>query len=312
MTFDNCPKTSPAIFKFSLLLVATVLVTGCGEKIEEKSKPEKEVTTSSPPKAPALEKKKELTVAEMRKLLGASSKAQFKKVAGRFEIVDLSDSGVTDLSPLKGHPIKKMGLSGLKIDDISALKGMPLEMLYLSETNVSDISPTRRMPDYIVEHEGTRPSHRSKALAKMPLDTVWLVGTKVEDLSPLKGNKLISLDIQNTPVSDLSPLPELPNLQRLNIVGTKVTDLSPLKGMKLTRLLFTPENIKKGMEAIREMPTLTQIGTQSLDDGKPIPAQQFWLMMDAKLEAEKNKKEKKPKKEDSGKADKKKEKQPKE
>lgn len=287
-------------FTYSLLVTSACFFSGCDQESENTST-KKEVKETTPPLEAPVEKVKEMTVAELRKELGASSKAQFMKVAGRFDGADLSDSGVTDLSPLKGHPIKRLGLNNLKIDDISAIEGMPLTVLYMMDTNISDISALEGCP---LEQLNTMnsPVTSVAALAKAPLNTLWLVNTKVEDLSPLAGNTMISLDVQGSPIKDLSPIAELPNLQRLNIVGTEVTDLSPLKGTKLNRLLFTPEKITKGLDVIRSIPTLQTIGTKSLDDGKPMPAMQFWLMMDAK-KAEKKEAEPEEKKTDAKKTD---------
>jgi hypothetical protein len=81
----------------------------------------------------------------------------------------------------------------------------------------------------------------------------------------------------------------------LNIAGTKVTDLTPLKGRNLTRLIFTPENITKGIEIVRDMESLRELDT-SFEGDTPTamrPAD-FWSQYDAG-EFEKKEPTKKPK-----------------
>ncbi len=167
----------------------------------------------------------------------------------------MEGTGVTDLSPLRGMPITIMYLNATPVVDISPLHGMPLERLSLFETNVSDLSPLRGMP----------------------LKMLWINGTRVEDISPLAGLPLVSLSMGDTKVSDLSPLAGS-SLKRLHIAGAAVTDLSPLEGMKLTRLIFTPENIVRGIDIPRKMDTIFEIGTSF--EGMMSP-DEFWRQYDA-------------------------------
>ena len=54
--------------------------------------------------------------------------------------VNLSETKVTDLSPLTGMPLESLSLS--KVNDISVLRGMPLTQLNLSECSATmDLSP---------------------------------------------------------------------------------------------------------------------------------------------------------------------------
>ena len=65
-------------------------------------------------------------------------------------------------------------------------------------------------------------------------------------------------------------------MRRLHIGETPVEDLSPLKGMALTRLVFTPANIKRGLDVARELP-LQEIGTRFDEETKDLaPPAVFW------------------------------------
>jgi hypothetical protein len=78
-------------------------------------------------------------------------------------------------------------------------------------------------------------------------------------------------------VADLSPLKGIP-LEELYCDRTLITDLSPLAGMKLKKLSFTPNSALKGVEAIRQMDSLVEIGAAY---DKLISRNEFWKKYDA-------------------------------
>jgi len=115
-----------------------------------------------------------------------------------------------------------------------------------------------------------------------PLDGMHLYGlmlrdTEVSDLSPLKGIPLEGILIRKSPITDLSPLKGA-GLKRLSLQETSVADLSPLKGMKLELVLFEPKNITNGIDIIRNMPSLIEIGT---NNATIMPPAEFWAKFDA-------------------------------
>ena len=57
----------------------------------------------------------------------------------------------------------------------------------------------------------------------------------------------------------------------------KVADLEPLVGLPLTRLVFDPAAAKKGIEGIRSMKTMQEIG---LDFEQRLKPSQFWQVYD--------------------------------
>lgn len=277
-----------------VLLMASF--AGCGDAAAP-SKPEAPPTrvapvdTSNPP----------ITAAELRRRLGANEQAAFREDGGRIVAAQLSGSGVTDLSPLAGLPIEVLDLRGLAISDLAPLKDLPLRELYAEETQVRDLSPLAGLPlaKLYLSHApvsdvsplagmeleelnlvGTR-VRDLEPLANARLGTLWLRNTSVHDLTPLAATGLVSLDIEGTPVTDLRPLAEMTSLRRLNIARSAVQDLSPLAGLELQRLIFTPSQIKSGLDVVREMPSLTALGTQFEEDSDAIPPAEFWRKLDA-------------------------------
>lgn len=137
-------------------------------------------------------------------------KAVFTVKDGEIKELGLLDTGVEDLSPLKGLRLVSLNISWTEVSDLSPLENMPLFSMEMTRSQVGDLLP----------------------LAGMPLISLRIDGTKVRDLSPLKGMPLTYLDLSHTRVTDLEPLKGMP-LRELHMNCAKVVDLSPLAGMPL-------------------------------------------------------------------------------
>jgi Leucine-rich repeat (LRR) protein len=146
----------------------------------------------------------------------------------------LAKGELFDLSPLKGLPLTELKCYGTRVNDLSPLEGMKLRVLNCDGLHVSDLSPLKGMPLENLDLTGTNVEDL-KALAGMKLEQLVLERTRVSDLSPLKGMKLKALSVCDIPVSDLSPLMGM-KLTFLHAGGSKVSDLSPLDGMPLDHL----------------------------------------------------------------------------
>ena len=104
--------------------------------------------------------------------------------------VNLWNTSITDLAPLKGMPIKRLELTGAdRITDLAPLEGMPLRLLRLAFADgVTDLSPLRGMPLAILDLRGAVGITDLSPLRGMPLTQLVLRGVKgITDLSPLKG-----------------------------------------------------------------------------------------------------------------------------
>ena len=193
-----------------------------------------------------------------------------------FGALDLRGLQVSDLTPLKGMPLVVLGAEETGVSDLRPLAGMRLAKLYLNATGVSDLRPLEGMP--LTELMLVETSVRDlRPLRGMPLQQLWLSDTPVQDITPLAECPLVSLTLERTKVSDLHPLSKISSLERLHLGGSKVSDLTPIKGLKLQRLIFSPKSVKVGMEVVRGMKTLTEIGS-SLD--RRMPPEKFWELYD--------------------------------
>jgi len=93
---------------------------------------------------------------------------QFKFEKGVPVFVHLRDSGITDLTPLKGLPLRELYIPENNLEDISALKGMPLQQLGIAINKIEDLSPLRGMP----------------------LKILYCDANPIRDLTPLEGMQL--------------------------------------------------------------------------------------------------------------------------
>lgn len=208
---------------------------------------------------------------------GKSKLADLSPLVGmhlRILLFDATD--VSSLSPLKDMPLRHLDCSETKVADLSPLAGKNLFHLICRATKVSDLSPLKGMKLAVLNCQNTKIRDLSP-LHGMPLTDLRCAGCNISDLSPLKGMRLQGFGCDLTQVSDLTPLHGMP-LEKLWIVATRVKDLSPLEGMKLTALYFTPRRITVGIDVVRNMATLREIGISR----KSIwPAAEFWKKYDA-------------------------------
>jgi len=192
--------------------------------------------------------------------------------------LDLQNNPVRDLSPLKGAPLIGLYLDGTQVDDLSPLADAELEELYLNGARgVSSIAALKGQPLKVLNLFQTS-VHDLSPLRGAPLESLWLNETPVADISPLAGAPLVTITLHRTQVSDLSPLAKCPTVQRIHAGETPVTDLSPLKDLNLTRLIFPPNSVKKGLDEIRKMQTLSELGVTL--EQKMWPSD-FWQAFDA-------------------------------
>jgi formylglycine-generating enzyme required for sulfatase activity/serine/threonine protein kinase/Leucine-rich repeat (LRR) protein len=148
--------------------------------------------------------------------------------------LDISQTKVSDLSPIKDFKLTSFKCINTKVLSLSALQNMPLTELNCAQTLVSDFSPLKGMKLTVLTCYYTKVIDLTP-LQGMPLTRLYSYGSPISDLSPLKGMKLVELDLMYQPVSDLSPLQGMP-LTVLNCFMTKISDLSPLEGMPLINL----------------------------------------------------------------------------
>ena len=195
------------------------------------------------------------------KLTGVYGWVPPKVENGVVKAIGYSSDAVADISPVRALTgLQSLSCFGSgpgkgKLADLSPLKGMRLASFQCHGTMVSELSPLR----------------------ELPLVNLDCSLSRVSDLSPIKGMPLTVLTMSGTKVFDLSPLKGMP-LTELHCDGTPLTDLSPLAGLNLAKFVFTPGSITKGLDAIRQMTSVTAIGTSWNSTLRP---EDFWKKYDA-------------------------------
>jgi serine/threonine protein kinase len=162
------------------------------------------------------------------------------------------------------------------------IKNGVITELRFATDSVTDISPVRVLAGLRVLICGGSLRKKSpltdlSPLTGMKLHKLSCYYMQVSDLSPLRGMPLTYLNCGNTKVSDLSPLKGVP-LTELVFDNTSVSDASSLQGANLALLSFTSRDITKGLNVIREMKSLTFIGTSGSNRWPPA---EFWKKYDA-------------------------------
>jgi hypothetical protein len=208
--------------------------------------------------------------------------------------------GVSDLSPLRALTrLEDLGCCGTDnrqgmVTDLSPLRGLPLKTLWLVDNQVSDLSPLRGMPLKTLAFQRNLAIKDLTPLEGMPLEYLDCAHSNVADLSPLKGMKLKHLSCDQTLVTDLAPLRGMA-LEELSVAHCRrVTDLAPLKGMPLQLLWWGGTSVSdlsplKGMllkdiygdfQRERDAEFLRSFKTLETINGKA--AAEFWKEVDGK------------------------------
>ncbi|MCY3018446.1 MAG: protein kinase, partial [Planctomycetota bacterium] len=156
--------------------------------------------------------------------------------------ISLPRNSVSDLSPIKGLPLERLSLGDNDVSDLSPLRGMNLRLLELHRNRVSDLSPLRGVPLFALRISENNVSDLSP-LKGMSLTKLHCGQNSITDLSPLAGMLLGELDCARNFIKDLSPLRQAP-LGVLMCWDNEIEDLSPLRGMPLFRLWAYNNHIK--------------------------------------------------------------------
>ncbi|MBL7220027.1 MAG: protein kinase [Phycisphaerae bacterium] len=185
-----------------------------------------------------------------------------------------------DLSVLEGMKLTNLDLRGCSLlTSLRGIEGMPLTSLQCSGTAISDLTPLKGMKLTSLNLDRCHSLSSLKGLEGAPLVTLTLQEcSELTSLRGIEGMPLASLNLSGC--SLLTSLKGIEGmvLTELNIVDAGVSDLSALRGMMLEKFHFTPKNITKGIEIIRNMKSIRQIGIRWDHRLKP---EEFWKKYDA-------------------------------
>lgn len=174
--------------------------------------------------------------------------------------LNIRDTPVKDLSPLKGLPLQVLECGSLwlyqersryPLSDLTPLQGMPLTRLDLSMTSVSELSPLRRLPLKFLSIQATKVTDLTP-LAGVPLAEFNCSMTEVRDLTPLKDAPLAVLFCTHSKVSSFEGLQGRP-LVELYCGGCSIHNLAALQGTPLVRFDCSGTNVSD-LASLRGLP----------------------------------------------------------
>jgi len=204
----------------------------------------------------------------------------------------VGDEKLTDISFVKGMPLKKIGfipahrLSDLRplegalleefrmhitsVSDLTPLTGMRLKHFAANRAAVADLEPLRGHPIETAELIGI-PLTDFTVISTWPLTSLTIDEKAFSDTKLLSGKALTNLNLEHSGVTDISPLRGMP-LETLLLAETKVTDFRPLTEMPRLKAITLPKEAVE-IEFLRQLPKIEQINKK--------PAAEFWKEFEA-------------------------------
>ena len=133
----------------------------------------------------------------------------------RLEALDISNTGITDLAPLRGQLLSVFDCQDDHLRSLAPLAAMPMKTIDVSDNDLTDLS----------------------ALAGMPLERLTCVDDHLTTLDPLDTcPHLIYLECSDNRITTLDPLGGLDSLRRLICPKNRITTIEPLRHLHLNLL----------------------------------------------------------------------------
>lgn len=181
--------------------------------------------------------------------------------------VGLADTGIRDLSALKGMPLIRIALTNCKaLTNLAGLKNVPLIALDLSGCSaLADLSPLRGTQLSALNLAGCGEIVDLAPLRGMPLNALNLAGCgKITDLSPLQDAVLTSIDLTDcTAIRSFHGLQAM-RFQDLRLSGClNLMSLDGLQGGSLATLTIAGSPRLESLRGLTDLPRLRQITIQN-------------------------------------------------
>ena len=200
--------------------------------------------------------------------------------------------GVHDIAPLRGKAIGRLVLNGTSVKSLAGVPGAQLRHLAISGTPISDLRPALVAPLETLECSPQTITTGLDAMLELPTLRVacglrpvdckrWIkISQSIAEVNPdyswmgtwiFNDGRLVELRLAH-PIGNLAPLGALSDLRILQLAGP-IADLRPILGLQLTELVCNPIPNALGLDGLRTMRTLKNIGpsTQTVK-----PAADWW------------------------------------
>ena len=147
--------------------------------------------------------------------------------------LDISDTAVSDLSPLAGCPrLRQINLERIPCENFSVLSRYP----YLKFLNVNEASPNAVIA----------------AVSGKMIDYLWLDYSGLTDIKPfLKAESVEQLHAKHNQIRSLKGIEALTMLEYVDVAYNPIADLSPLLALPRLKALRIDPNLLTAWEQIR-------------------------------------------------------------
>lgn len=148
----------------------------------------------------------------------------------------ITNTAVSDLTPLAGHNLNHVTLVSDKIEELSPL-GTSTEIthLFIKGSGITSLDGLSLGPSLVhIDGSNSELSDISALQTATNVERALFENANITDITSLAGKShLQQLDLRENPISELSPLGSgaLPNLKLLDLSDTMVFDLSPLHNL---------------------------------------------------------------------------------
>lgn len=167
------------------------------------------------------------------------------------EWLSVAGTPVANLSPLKDKRLRYLDIANTKVEDLSVLRGMPLHTLILNGIRKLDPEVIGALPLKNVRIDGAQMVYIDEIL-RLPLDEFGIVDASQKLLPKISALKLNSLYLHGRDVEDLSALNGI-QVKSLTLDSARVRDFSPLRSLALDQLRIVNSFIKD-IQFVKDLP----------------------------------------------------------
>ena len=199
-----------------------------------------------------------------------SGNARFAQNLRRLEYLNLSNSGLSDLSDLVGlTKLRELIVDNNSLTNLDALAGIvSLDRIHAAGNRISNVDELRSLPKLkTLLLQSSRISDLG-VFAEMPaLEELSVQDNRVDYLDGIEdAQKLRWLDISsNIFIEDLSPLAEVSSLQEVRFSETDVSDLRPLSALAQLRYLEGRDTKLTTLNGLEDLKSLRQVNVSDND-----------------------------------------------
>ena len=171
------------------------------------------------------------------------------KLVGDYLSVKINDIEIKSISPLSGMPISVLDISKTGVSDISALEDMPLTEISLHSCDIKDISSLKNSPLQILNIIKT-PITDLSPLEDHKLISLYIDYTPIDSLDGLNFDQLKTISINGTRINNLTPLNSAIQLESLEANNTLIRDFKGINSRNI-KSISASQSLLNNLDSLR-------------------------------------------------------------